>query len=375
MLTGGGSGGHVTPLLAVADELKIQQPEVRLSYAGERGSSFGRLMEESPLISKSIYVSAGKLRVYHDESFMQRLLDIKTNALNVRDAFKVIIGIVEASVQLARLRPDVVFIKGGFVGVPIGLAAAMLRIPFITHDSDVVPGRANRIIARWARKHATGMPESFYAYPKSKTVCVGVPVSNKYVPSAPALVKAAKKKLGIKPTQKVVMVTGGSQGSQRINEMIKVTIEQLLADESVTMIHHVGHGNEDLYETFSDERLIVAPFFDNFSEVVMASDVIVTRAGATSMAEFGIVGKSTIVIPSPFLAGGHQLANARELAKANATIIVDESAAMDHPLQLLDAIHKVLYNKTYANKIAKNLQNITKSHAAADIAKLLLNTN
>src|SRR5690606_13564925 len=162
-------GGHISPLLAVAHELKKIEPDARLDYVGERGGKFKRLVLEDTSIDEARFILAGKFRRYHGESWLRRLLDVRTNLLNIRDALYTLIGFCQSVWLLLRRRPDVVFIKGGYVGVPIGLAAALLKVPFITHDSDAVPGLANRVVGRWARLHATGMPEKFYDYPPDGT--------------------------------------------------------------------------------------------------------------------------------------------------------------------------------------------------------------
>src|SRR5665213_2594114 len=164
VLTGGGSGGQITPILAIADELKQLQPEARLVYIGQTGDLLGDIPSQHPSIDEVFTVRAGKFRRYHGEGFKQ-LLDVVTMAKNIRDFFYVIIGFWQSRRLLKQLKPAVIFVKGGFVGVPVGLAAATRQIPFITHDSDPIPGLANRIIARWAVMHAVALPKDIYPYP------------------------------------------------------------------------------------------------------------------------------------------------------------------------------------------------------------------
>jgi UDP-N-acetylglucosamine--N-acetylmuramyl-(pentapeptide) pyrophosphoryl-undecaprenol N-acetylglucosamine transferase len=174
VVTGAGSGGHITPVLAVAHELKKLSPESTLMYIGQRGDALGDVPAEDKNIDQSYTVRAGKFRRYHGEGIKQ-VFDVVTLYKNLRDVIFVLIGLWQSFWLLGRLHPDVIFIKGGFVGVPVGLMAALRGIPYVTHDSDAVPGLANRIIARWARLHAVGLPKEVYAYPPAKTVTVGVP--------------------------------------------------------------------------------------------------------------------------------------------------------------------------------------------------------
>lgn len=329
-------------------------------------------MVESGLFAHVDYVRAGKFRRYHDESLLRRIFDVKTNALNVRDAFYVLIGCFQAFVSLRRRAPDAIFAKGGFVVVPVGVAARLRRIPFMTHDSDAVPGLANRIIGRWAAHHATGLPVSFYDYPEEKTSFVGVPGAADFKKATPAMVKRARKAMGIPENAEVVLVTGGSQGSQRINSAVKAIARQLLGErENVWVVHHLGSRNHALYGDFTHERLITATFFDNFAEVAAAADVIITRAGANSMTEFGLLEKATVVIPSPFLANGHQLKNARQLAETDAIVELDEPEITRSPEVLLKVTRRLLDDKNERRRLASNLRKATKADAAAAIARLV----
>ena len=181
VLTGGGSGGHITPIMAVADEIKRLRPEAKLIYIGQTGDSLGDIPAQHPSIDEVYTVRAGKFRRYHGEGLKQ-LLDLPTLFKNIRDVFYVLIGIFQSLRLLNKIKPSVVFVKGGFVGVPVGLSAAIMRIPYITHDSDSVPGLANRIIAPWARLHAVALPKEIYAYPAAKTVTTGIPLQINFEP-------------------------------------------------------------------------------------------------------------------------------------------------------------------------------------------------
>ena len=219
VVTGGGSGGHITPILAVAHELKQLDPQLHIAYVGQKGDGLTDIVGRSQDIDDLYAVSAGKLRRYHGEGLSQ-LLDFKTMALNVRDVGRVVAGLFQSYRLLRKLQPDILFIKGGFVGVPVGLAAAMLHIPFVTHDSDAIPGLANRIIARWASKHAVALPKEIYAYAPAKTVTVGVPVASDYQLVTDKSQQDYRQQLGLKADAKLLFVIGGGLGAQRVNEAI-----------------------------------------------------------------------------------------------------------------------------------------------------------
>jgi len=375
LLTGGGSGGHITPILAVAQALRARQPDARIIYIGERGGKFHHLTKDHQAIDATYTIFAGKFRRYHGESWLRRLLDIRTLLLNVRDAVLIILGVIQSIGLVRRVKPDVVFLKGGFVGVPVGLAATLWRIPFITHDSDALPGLANRLVARWAMWHATGMPAAYYPYPESETRHVGVLVSEAYVPVTPALQTEYKEDLGVHPDYKLLLITGGSLGARRLNMAMTGLVPALLQKyPQLKIIHQVGKGNQKTYGPYQHERLMVIEFMEGMHRYTGAADVVVTRAGANSLAELGVQGKACIVVPNPLLTGGHQLKNAMYLAEQAAAVIVDETDIANSPETLRRAIEKLLTDEQAAAAIAHKLQAITIADAAQQSAQLLIQT-
>lgn len=373
LLSGGGSGGHIRPLLAVAHELKQAAPRSKVVSVGDRGSAFGHLTESHESIDTTYAIFAGKFRRYHGESVLSHILDIRTLLLNIRDVFYVGIGIVQSIFLLARLRPDVVFLKGGFVGVPIGLAAALWRIPMVTHDSDAMPGLANRIVGRWAKVHATGLPADFYTYDHTKVEQVGVLVSRDYAAVDDRQKQAFKAEIGLPEQGRVLLVTGGSLGSRRINVAMATIIQRLLHENpDLCIVHQVGKGNLATYAEFSHPRLHVMEFLDGMHRYSGAADVIVTRAGANNMAEFGVQKKACVVVPSPFLAGGHQLKNADFLVKNDAARVVDETAMQANPEVLLKQISDLLHDKTLCKSLGEKLSSLAIPNAAERLAEVLL---
>ena len=146
LVSGGGSGGHITPILAVAHELKLLQPDCRVVYVGERGGKFQSLTEGQSDIDEVHSIFAGKFRRYHGESWLKRIIDVYTNLKNLRDALYVGLGYLQSFRLLGKVKPDVVFLKGGYVGLPIGLASATRHIAFVTHDSDALPGDRKSVV-------------------------------------------------------------------------------------------------------------------------------------------------------------------------------------------------------------------------------------
>jgi UDP-N-acetylglucosamine--N-acetylmuramyl-(pentapeptide) pyrophosphoryl-undecaprenol N-acetylglucosamine transferase len=383
VLTGGGSGGHITPLLAVADELKKTKPDAQLIYIGQKGDKLSSIVSKNKAIKGVHAVRAGKFRRYHGEGLRQ-VLDLATLFKNIRDFFYVLIGIWQSYWLIKRLKPDVIFVKGGFVGVPVGLAAAMRHIPFITHDSDAVPGLANRIISRWAEVHAVALPKNVYKYPADKTVSVGVPISSSFRTVNKELQNKYKKQLGLKPSDKLVFVTGGGKGALRLNQTI-VDVASLLIPSypklvfiHVTGLDHVNDINERYDEMLKkDERNRVKTEGFIVNELYVysgAADVVITRAGATNIAEFAVQHKACIIVPNPQLTGGHQVKNASYLAEQNAAVVMEDSIIFADPDLLISELNKLLASETTRQKLGNALGKFAKPRAAKDLAELLLDT-
>lgn len=373
LLTGGGSGGHITPLLAVADELHVRNPSAEIVTVGERGSKFAHLTENRTSITRSHSIFAGKFRRYHDDSLWQKLIDFRTNLLNVRDVLYFAVGFMQSLILIRKVRPDVVFLKGGFVGVPIGLAAAFWRVPIVTHDSDALPGLANRLVSRWVSIHATGMPPEYYRYSKQKMRHVGVLVGKDYKPVTDALKAEYRDDLALPRGAHVLFVTGGSLGSQRINRAVRERVDALLTDDKdLHIIHQVGRGNTADYSGFTHPRLRVLEFLDGMHRYSGAADVIVTRAGANTIAEFGVQKKACIVVPSPFLSGGHQLKNGKILEDTHAAIVVDEVSMVKDATVLHEAITALFNDTAQARALAKELHSLAVTGAVGKLCDILM---
>lgn len=383
MLTGGGSGGHITPVLAVAAELKRQTPKAHIVYVGQRGDALGDIPAQDPNIDAVYTVRAGKFRRFHGEGLRQ-LLDIKTALLNLRDAFFVLAGIAQSYRLAGRLKPDVIFSRGGFVSVPVCLGGALNGVPYITHDSDPIPSLANRIIARWAAKHAVALPADIYPYPAAKTVTTGIPLNEKFVPVTATLKRQYRQEINVPENTRLLFVIGGGLGSQRVNSAVATAVPRLLSEfPDLRVVQVAGRNNEtDLRKHYADQlteaeqgRVEVLGFISDVYRYGGAADVVITRAGATNLAEFAVQGKACVIIPSPFLAGGHQLKNAEYLAQENAAVVIGESELAADPNRLASRVRELLGDEAARHGLEERLAAFGQPDAAGRIAKLILETS
>ena len=380
VMTGGGSGGHITPILAVAHKIKQLNPNTQVIYFGQKGDKFGAIVSEHNIIDGVRFIHAGKFRRYHGQGLAQ-LLDFGTMRRNMVDSLKVIAGFFESLRLMRQVRPDVVFCKGGYVGVPVGLAAALLRIPYVTHDSDAMPGLANRLIARWAAKHAVAMDVKLYPYPKEKTISVGVPVSGEHKPVSSADKQSFRRSLGIDQYKHIVLVTGGGLGAFRLNQAFVQHAKTLLeALPSTCVIHTTGQLHEkEVSEQYTkllpkDKRsqVIVRGFVNNIHQYSGAADIVVARGGATSFAELAQQAKPTIIVPNPLLTGGHQLKNAIAYTEKNAAICVTEEQIEEDSAVLVDQTIALLKDDLKQAELSDSIREFAHPDATLQLAKIIL---
>jgi UDP-N-acetylglucosamine--N-acetylmuramyl-(pentapeptide) pyrophosphoryl-undecaprenol N-acetylglucosamine transferase len=300
---------------------------------------------------------------------------------NLRDTILVFAGVWQCFWLLKKLRPEIIFIKGGFVGVPVGLAAAALHIPYITHDSDALPGLANRIIAPWAKLHTVALPKEIYSYPQDKTIMVGVPLSHNYRPYSESEVQKAKSQITGKPDGRMLLVTGGGLGAKRINEAVVFCAEALLDRyPDLTIVQIAGRTQEarvrQQYKKKlapdQQKRIIVLGYITNLYTYSGAADVVITRAGATSIAEYAAQEKACVVIPNPLLTGGHQLKNAQVLADRAAVRLLSEDKLKRDQQALMPPLVDLLDSPARAKRLGKTLGSLTEPDSAKRLAMLLL---
>ncbi len=377
-LVGGGSGGHVTPLRSIAEQLvqKFGAQCIEATFVYEQGGKFAELMDV-PGIRRKKTIFAGKFRRYHGRSFISQLFDFKTNILNVGDFFKFLIGCLQAFVLLIRWRPDVIFLKGGFVCVPIGWAARLLKIAYITHDSDAIPGLANRLTAKGAKKNLTALPVENYPYPKQKVIHTGVPVQNNFfVKLMPQKMANIRNLTGVQEEDFCLFITGGGLGARTLNQMVVQALEDInkgQSNKNLRVIHLTGKAlyseTLELYQKSSVpmDRVTIIDFTTELWKYLRVADVVITRAGATAMAECAAAGKPTILVPNPLLTGGQQIHNARVFEEQGAGVVVAEGDNQG----LLESVSMLMTDTKKRSELSQKIKKLAKQDSAQKIAEIL----
>ena len=322
VLTGGGTAGHVTPNIALIPRLKELGYEIH--YIGSYDGIEKKLIEELQIPYYGI--SSGKLRRY---------FDVK----NFTDPFKVLKGFREARHTLAEIRPNVLFSKGGFVSVPVVLAAKRLHIPVIIHESDLTPGLANKICIPSAAKVCCNFPETLAHLPADKAVLTGSPIRQELLEGNPI---AALEFCHFTANKPVILVMGGSLGSAAINDTIRGVLPELL--KTYQVIHLCGKGK-------LDEGLNHTPGYVQFEyskkelrDLFALADIVISRAGANAICELLALHKPNILIPlSAKASRGDQILNARSFEAQGFSIVLEEEEVTN--LTLLNAIHTLMEEK------------------------------
>jgi len=346
IMTGGGTAGHVTPNLALVPKLKENGFEIK--YIGSVDG-----IEKEIITKENIPyygISSGKLRRYFSMK-------------NFTDPFKVMKGTVQALRILSKEKPDVIFSKGGFVAVPVVVAASLKKIPVVAHESDMTPGLANKLSSPFCDKLCVTFRESLKYIKDNKGILTGSPIREEILQGNK---EEGKKICGFKDEKEILFIMGGSLGSQLINNEIRKNLDRLLREFNI--IHICGKGNVD-------ESLNIKKGYKQFEFVreelphlMKCCDYIISRAGANSIFEFLALKKPTILIPlSKKASRGDQILNSKSFTKEGYSLMIEEEELKD------DALYeKILELKSRKVELVNNMEKGQSANACETIVKILL---
>ena len=322
ILTGGGTAGHVTPNIALIP--KLRELGYDIQYIGSYNGIEKELIEPFGIPYHGI--SSGKLRRYF-------------SLQNFTDPFRVIKGFGEARKLIKGLKPDVIFSKGGFVSVPVVLAAKRYHIPTIIHESDMTPGLANKLAIPSAVKVCCNFPETLDALPEGKAVLTGSPIRQELLTGDK---DAARKMCGFTDEKPVILVIGGSLGAASVNENIRKILPELLKEFQV--IHLCGKGKMD--ESLKDTKGYVQYEYikQELADLFALSDIVISRAGANAICELNALKKPNLLIPlSANASRGDQILNARSFERQGFSMVLEEEEITESTL--LNAIRELYQNR------------------------------
>ena len=345
MIVGGGTGGHVIPALAIARELKARHA-AELLFAGTARGIETRLVPAAGFELKLIHV--GQLK---NVSWKTRL----------RTLFDLPLGILAARKLICEFKPDVMIGVGGYASGPAMLAAILGRVPTLAFEPNVVPGFANRIVARFVKAAAVHFQETQKFFPSACTRITGVPVREEFfkIPSRPV-------------GSKNLLVFGGSQGSRALNRAMNEAVPELTKRvPGIEIVHQTGERDfESVQQAYKQAGVAaqVSKFIDNMPQAFADADLVLCRSGASTVAEITAAGKPAIFVPFPQAADDHQRRNAEALVKATAAQLIPEPELTVE--RLVDAIANAFADPARLERMAKNARALSHPRAAAEIAEM-----
>ncbi len=372
VVTGGGTGGHVTPLKPVIQELKRIDPSVELMFIAQSGDRFAGLIEEGADVDSIKYIKAGKYRRFPDETLLQRVLDVQTHVLNVRDVFRTAGATAKSYRILKKFKADVVFCNGGYVSVPVGWAAHRLNMPVILHESDARPGIATRLLTSRASKILFGVPARTTTLGGKAVEFIGIPLRRAFTDKEKLSKKQIKKKLGYDENKPLVTISGSSLGAEAINNAVVKTLPQLLEVMQIAHItgaDHLKPVTDALGDDAEQPGYQALDFVNNIDLYFKASDIVVNRASATIFTELAALGKATILIPAPQLSD--QVENAEILGEKGVVQILEQAELDEHPEILANRLVELLEDKKERGRLEEEIVKLAKPKAAQELAKII----
>jgi UDP-N-acetylglucosamine--N-acetylmuramyl-(pentapeptide) pyrophosphoryl-undecaprenol N-acetylglucosamine transferase len=359
VFVGGGTGGHFNPLVAVAEVAELSPLKPDLYYIGPTPYE-PKVLEKHNITY--VWCPAGKLRLYF-------------SIQNLFDPFRTFFGIFVALWKLYFIYPDVIFSKGGYTSVPVLLAARFLMIPVVIHESDAVPGRANKLATNFARYIAISYDDTAKFFPKEKTALVGIPIRS----SVKTNLEDPFAKLGIPNDLPLIYVTGGSLGAERINNLILRSLDNLLPHYRI--FHQTGAAHQDELllsaQTLIQDANLQSHYYtkgsvdaETVSALLSAASLVITRAGSTTLFEIALHGKPSIVIPIPEDVSRDQRTNAYAYARSGATTVIEEHNLTETLLST--EINNIITSPDRYQKMSLAAKSFALPDAAQKISEILI---
>lgn len=341
IVTGGGTGGHLFPGIALARGIQERIPESTVLFIGT-----SRILDQQALREYGFELAALRCGGFKGLKPREQLL----NMLGMGGAF------FSAFKLLLRFKPDLVFGVGGYVTGPVLLAARLLQVPVVIHEQNAIPGLANRLVSRLAERVCISLPCN-PSFPVNKSVWTGNPVRREILEAA----WQKQKNLDCPKKAQTILVLGGSQGAHRVNTLMIEAMRKLVREEpDIKIIHQTGEKDRDMvaryYAGMGLSARVVA-FIHDMGEVYAQADLVVSRAGATTLAELSVMGLPALLIPYPHAADQHQHANANWYVRGGGAVLLEESALNGEILA--NIINGHLHNLDELHKMKENMRELS----------------
>lgn len=348
ILSGGGTGGHIYPAIAIANELKTRFPDAEFLFVGAKDKMEMQKVPQSGYQIKGLWIAGLQRRITFDNALFP---------------LKLISSLFRARTIVRQFKPDVVIGTGGFASGPLLQIATLLGIPTVIQEQNSFPGITNKLLSKKANTICVAYENLERFFPKEKMILTGNPVRQDVL-DIDSKRSEALSYFNLDTNKKTLLILGGSLGSRRINQLIEKELDFLLAS-GVQVFWQCGNFYMSEYRHFSEkEDVQVVSFIDRMDLIYAAADFVISRAGASSVSELCLVGKPTIFIPSPNVAEDHQTKNGKAIADKKGALLIKESELED---KFESVFNKLLHDENLQNNLSLNMKKLAKPNATKDI--------
>ena len=352
ILSGGGTGGHIYPAIAIANELKSRFPDADILFVGAKDKMEMQKVPQAGYSIQGLWIAGLQRRLTLDNAFFP---------------VKLLSSLLKSRQIIKQFQPDVVIGTGGFASGPLLQMANSAGIPTVIQEQNSYPGITNKLLSKKANAICVAHEKLERFFPKEKIVLTGNPVRQD-------LIEVQSKRAegltyyNLDPNKKTILILGGSLGARRINQLIEKELE-FFASQNVQLLWQCGKLYFDEYQKYNSKNVQVMAFIERMDLVYAAADVVISRAGASSVSELCIVGKPVIFIPSPNVAEDHQTKNAKSVADKNGAILIRESE-LDSNFE--STFSDLITDEKKQNELSQNINNLALPNATKAIVEEIL---
>ncbi|MCM3768015.1 undecaprenyldiphospho-muramoylpentapeptide beta-N-acetylglucosaminyltransferase [Neobacillus niacini] len=355
-VSGGGTGGHIYPALALIREIQKRHKDAKVIYIGTLNGLESKIVPKENIPFKSIHITGFRRKLSFE---------------NVKTVLRFIKGVRDSRKILKEFKPDIVVGTGGYVCGPVVYAAAKLKIPTIIHEQNSVPGLTNKFLSRYVKKIAICFEQAREFFPSEKVVFTGNPRASEVLGQDGI---KGRLSVGLSTTMPSVLIFGGSRGARPINEAVIKSLPELAGKPYqvlyITGEVHYEEVKKEVELVGNPKNVAIKPFIHNMPEVLAGMDLVVSRAGATTLAEITSLGIPAILIPSPYVTNNHQEKNANSLSEQGAAKVMLEKDLTGNGL--VTAVDRILLNKETLKEMKANSMKIGVPDSAARLYNLII---
>jgi UDP-N-acetylglucosamine--N-acetylmuramyl-(pentapeptide) pyrophosphoryl-undecaprenol N-acetylglucosamine transferase len=347
IISGGGTGGHIYPAIAIANELKSRFPKAEFLFVGAQDKMEMQKVPQAGYAIKGLWIAG-----------LQRKLTLQ----NLLFPVKLISSLWKSRAIIKSFKPDVVIGTGGFASGPLLQMANFLNIPTLIQEQNSYPGITNKLLSKKANKICVAYENLDRFFPNDKMILTGNPVRQDLIDIDSKRAEAIKY-FNLDPAKKTLLILGGSLGARRVNQLIEKELD-FFASQNVQIIWQCGKFYLDEYKKYDSNNVQVLAFIDRMDLVYAAADFVISRAGASSVSELSIVGKPVLFIPSPNVAEDHQTKNAKSIVDKKGALMIKESELDEN---FSSVFSDLVTNENLQKQLSENIKKLAKVNATNDI--------